>query len=491
MRSQIAIALLEDAWRQVVDNKVFRLLLLLILVPVGATFVLGFRESGIEVLFGWERLEYRDFLRILNRSAGSDAEARILAIQAFQSLIVSYFGGVLGLFFCIGATAFFVPRMMEKGAADTLFAKPVSRHVLLLSRYAAGLLFVGCLAILLVSGMFLGFWLVSGYRDPGFLWGALTLVYLYAMLYAFTVAVATLTRSSSAAILLSLMLFVFSGCVHQGWMLKELAADQSRAGTENAEEGRSATDEPAGLLGALVRALDVAHYVLPKTSEADILTDKLKRDFERRGYAYSDPEGTLWIARAPPGFESSPLVQREGVQSLAAWSSAERDTEQAGRALLGRRSRLGDTGRRPTTSRLAALLAHELEARAAEVRKVETSELRVAGRAAMLVSWVEERDGTMLQRERILLSVGDWVYELDVELAGSWEPERVASWRSDFLSSWSLDDLSALTPAEWQRRRYSWSAPLRFNLFFSVGSSLGFALAMLALAWLKLRRIDF
>ena len=35
--------------------------------------------------------------------------------------------------FCIAATAFFVPRMLEKGAADTLFTKPLSRVVLLLS----------------------------------------------------------------------------------------------------------------------------------------------------------------------------------------------------------------------------------------------------------------------------------------------------------------------------------------------------------------------
>jgi flagellar biogenesis protein FliO len=43
----------------------------------------------------------------------------------------------------------------------------------------------------------------------------------------------------------------------------------------------------------------------------------------------------------------------------------------------------------------------------------------------------------------------------------------------------------------WYARRLDWTAPLRHNIFFSVGSSLVFALLLFALAAWKLKRIDF
>jgi hypothetical protein len=43
----------------------------------------------------------------------------------------------------------------------------------------------------------------------------------------------------------------------------------------------------------------------------------------------------------------------------------------------------------------------------------------------------------------------------------------------------------------WYARRLDWFAPLRHNIFFSLGSSLGFALLCFALAAWRLKRIDF
>src|SRR5262249_37527543 len=163
----------------------------------------------IQILYGLSSIKYEDMLKFLHRGGDRPIEldGRMLAemqaayIQGIQSLLVEKLTGEWGLCLCLAATSFFMPRMLEKGAADILFSNAVSRARLMLSRYFAGLLFVGLLAALLVVGLYLAFLVTSGYNDTGFLWGALTLVYLFALLHAFSICVGVLTRSSVAAIL--------------------------------------------------------------------------------------------------------------------------------------------------------------------------------------------------------------------------------------------------------------------------------------------------
>ena len=48
-----------------------------------------------------------------------------------------------------------------------------------------------------------------------------------------------------------------------------------------------------------------------------------------------------------------------------------------------------------------------------------------------------------------------------------------------------------MDPASWYRRQFGWDSRLEFNAFFSIGTSIAFAALMLALAWLKIRLVDF
>lgn len=500
MNATIAKALLEDAWRQVVDNKVFRLLVILVLVPIATSFLIGFHQDRIELLWGWREVPYDRLTQFLGPGGSHTADLRAAVIQAFQAGIVSFFGGFVGVIFCISATAFFVPRMMEKGAADMLFSKPVGRFTLLLSRYVAGILFVGTLAFLLVLGMYAGFRIVSGYDDPGFLWGALTLVYLYGILYAFTIAVATVTRSSTAAILLSLILFLFSGCIHRGWMFKEFATeqrvaseleDQAEAETPKSEaqiRAEGAADNPA-FVNFLLGLLDALHYALPKTTEAAILTEKLKRDLARRPPVFEEPEAGLYVQDAPEDF-----VRGEGTGEgvLAAWTKPSAGGGPPDRVLLRREARTNAEGRRILTSRRAQAMQKELASSTEDGTEPALDETDVAGRTAPRLRWTEARDGGRVLRERVFFSIGDWFYVADFELdANAWKDEQRDRLSSRFLRGWSLDVGGPSTPDEWLERRFEWDAPLRYNLFFSIGSSLAFALLMLAIAGLELRRADF
>jgi ABC-type transport system involved in multi-copper enzyme maturation permease subunit len=217
----IARALLEDAFQQVLDNRVFRLLLVLVLVFVSIFFVIGIHEDRVEVLFGVSTLAYADVFEFFGKNPRAVADAQGTVIQVVEALLIDFLAGDIAMVFCIAATAFFVPRMLEKGSADVLFSKPVSRMTLLFSRWVSGVLFVAILASLLLGGIWLGLLSVSRYNDPGILWAIATLIYLYGIVHAFSLLIGVLTRSTVAAILLSLMLFMGSGCVHTAWRALE------------------------------------------------------------------------------------------------------------------------------------------------------------------------------------------------------------------------------------------------------------------------------
>ena len=212
MKSATLRALGWDALFQVLDNWVFRILAVLALVPILASFLLGFREDEVVFLFGLRRWDYDGLLRTFGGMAGGLEDAQGHVIQAFVQLIFAQLVGTFGVLFCIAATAFFVPRMIEKGAADVLFHKPIGRLALYLSRYCAGLLFVGLLSVVLVVGTYLGILLVSGYNDPGILFGALSLTYLFGLVYSVCMLIGTVTRSTVASILLSVLFFAVNGC---------------------------------------------------------------------------------------------------------------------------------------------------------------------------------------------------------------------------------------------------------------------------------------
>lgn len=495
-----ARALLEDARQQVLDNTVFRLLVILSGIPILATFLVGFREDHISFLWGFRTVEYKAILEGMN-IPGNFENINEVFIQGLQSVAVNFFGGSVGVIFCIAATAFFTPRILEKGAADTLFAKPVSRLVILLSRYFSGILFIGMVGTVLVVGMYLGILITSGYNDPGFLWGVVTLMYLFSLLHAFSVFIAVMTRSSTAAILITVILFMISGGVHGGWMMTEYFKAQSAIetlrteGTEDEEEDEGSHPIVVVLLGIL----DTLHYTLPKTGDADIITDKLRKAITESAPQIETSDGDLLVKRAPDGFVmkegTEDQLEGDGVRWIAETSAGEAD----GWVGLRRYERpeieevkAGRTRKRRQSSRDASkALVEELEKRDDLEGEIETENRNEFGLHTLSVSWGSEGR----HHERIFFHFDRWLYELDIDLAEDYLPEEDRhGWQRGFLQARNnivLGQISGMDPGTWYTKTFSWTAPWKFNIFFSIGSSLAFAVLMLFFAWLKLRRIDF
>ena len=524
MNLTIVRALLEDSRQQVLDNKVFRLLVILTGIPILLTILVGFHEDRMEVLWGLYTIEYAELIQSFGGGQGGPRTESLSAgfIQGIQALVVEFFAGSLGVLFCIAATAFFMPRVLEKGAADTLFSKPVSRLAILLSRYVAGLLFIAGISIVLVFGMFFGFGLRSGYWDPGFLWGALTLVYLFGMMHAFSLCIAVLTRSSTAAILMTIVLFFISGRVHWGWetlqymehneaaqLIRAAGQGSGSAGDDEADEdsddGESdgEEEERSPVLQVIFDVVNTLHYALPKTRDADIITGKLRRALSERASELKTDDGELEIKLPPRDMvldeSSADGLESGGVRWVATSSAGADDASvlvqryprpEVERGVGAKRRMLPQTGRAAAKEHVEAL-----EGQAQVLGKASTSTENFAGVRMSMVTWQESVDAGVRNHERLYVHFGDWMYQIDFEAIESFDPDpRISERRRNrFLSpaNFVLGQEIMLRQDQWYEQVFTWSAPWRFNIFFSIGSSLAFVLAMLTLAWLRLRRIDF
>lgn len=512
MNAHIAQALLRDAVYQVLASWVFRILVLLALILVATTFLVGFREEGV-VLAGlhttsWESLAAA-FDETLSPADIADMPRNL--VEAITQIFVDYVAGMLGMGLCIAATAFFIPEMIQKGAADVVFHKPVSRLVFYLSRYFAGLIFVATLSTLLVTGMFLGFTVASDHSDPALLWSALSLTYVFAMLHGVSMLAGVVTRSSIAAILLTLLFFFANGCVQNIWVgtqqlsamaeeLEALTQDELEGEVEEEEEDDNALLDT--VVDVLVFGRDAWHYVMPKTMDAPVITKKMRAYVSADAPLFEDEESGILV-------EDLPFEGRVLEDPAAGWSRPEEIAALYGQAIFGaessdglatvrvfRRDRrelpVGTSGKlRPESkSRAARDLTDALMSLAADA-SVESESGRAGPRdtmSATVIRWARLEEGARHEMRTVLLRAPDHVLLLESDLApgATEEPDDL---ERDFSREAGIPVSSAQN--DWYEEQLALDAELKFNILFSIGSSLAFAAAVLLIGWWRLNKIDF
>ncbi|MEZ5980592.1 MAG: ABC transporter permease [Planctomycetota bacterium] len=440
-RREVYRALVRDAYLQVADNLVFRILLVIVLVLVLLTFAVGFKEDRVDFLFGLMSTSYSKFLGTMGFlfPVVGGTSPRDAIVEGFQSLFTQAIAGSFGVFIAVVATGFFVPRMLEKGAADTLFSKPVSRGLLVISRYFASVLFVGLLSVVLVGGMYAGFAVSSGYTNPRFLWSAPMLIYLFAILAAFSTFFGALTRSSVATLLLTIVSWIGLSGVHNIWMFMDYAQEHEVLGKG---------EEPGPIQTAFHRAFTVAHLVLPKTNDSAHLTELLRKRVTR--------EERRLLGGVPIGDDAAPLYRQ--LDGTVALQNPYGQNEVV----------FEPDGERRTRTVVAGTVVY-----------LEISPDDVA-------VWTAARRTDSRERDRV---------EDEAKAAGLEEPEL--SWPPTWAQSVSLVpadevDVTGGNPVTSYVRRFTWSQQrLGYSPLYSLGSSIVFCVLLVLGAMWRVRRIDF
>ena len=354
-----------------------------------------------------------------------------------------------------------------------------------------------------------------GYSDPGFLWGILTLTYTYALVQAFSVCVAAVTRSSVAAILCTLLLYATSACVHNSWYAAQQAFERDEVSQETegsqaeSDEYEASKDNLPTWLKALKFTFNSLHYALPKTTDAGLLTKLLRRSIESEQSLVEDETGGLTISQAPNFDENASVSEKrnydDDVKSFSVrWTLSDDSNLALGTIELTRMNRKHETnpdgsrGERLSRSRTARALS---KARASELKErasstdVSTRKTRVANTYAIGVSWLEESNSRLTRCEEITFGYADFNYRLSSRWDSSGIDEAATKLlMEEFQIGFSFPQLEKIVADDgdrWLQDKMSFTAPLKYNIFFSIGSSLAFALTMLFIAWLALRRINF
>jgi ABC-type transport system involved in multi-copper enzyme maturation permease subunit len=187
----------------------------------------------------------------------------MLGMQLYmvEGTIISGWGAWVAILLSIIITSFFIPNMLRKGTVDLLLVKPIRRPLLLILKFLGGLLFIFLNTAFVVIGMWLAVGFRSGIWTWGFLLTILILTYFFAILYSVSTLFGVLTRSPIVAILMT--------CFIWGFLFAVGVLYQLFGGSQNQESDGS----PA--LKALSSTVRAIHFVLPRTRDLDVLTNRL------------------------------------------------------------------------------------------------------------------------------------------------------------------------------------------------------------------------
>ena len=198
------LAIFLDAYRELNAKKLFWFVLFLSGVVVAAFAAVGVNERGVTV-FRWE------FEFPINTSVVTPEQ---FYKMLFTGLGVSFWLTWIATVLALVSTAGIFPDFISGGSIDLFLCKPISRLRLFLTKYAAGLLFVTLQVAVFSAAAFLVIGLRAGAWIPGLFIAVPVVVAFFSYLYCVCVLVGVLTRSTIAALLLTILFWLLVFGVH-------------------------------------------------------------------------------------------------------------------------------------------------------------------------------------------------------------------------------------------------------------------------------------
>lgn len=193
------LALLLDAYRELNAKKLFWITMVLSGLVAASFFLVGINETGLKLVF-WQ-LDLPFFNTQEMTTAG-------FYKMIFSSLAIRFWLGIAATVLAIISTASFFPDLCKEGSIDLMLSKPISRIRLFLTRYCTGLLFAFMQVFAFTFICFLVIGIRGGVWEPGLFLAVPFFVLFFSYLFAISALVGVLTRSTVAALLITLLVFV-------------------------------------------------------------------------------------------------------------------------------------------------------------------------------------------------------------------------------------------------------------------------------------------
>jgi ABC-type transport system involved in multi-copper enzyme maturation permease subunit len=287
-------AVFLEAYRNLNSKKLFWLVLILSGIVVAAFACVGINENGVKIAI-WQIDS-----NVLNiKQMAPDLFYKSMFVLIGIRIWLSLFATILAVI----STAGIFPDLLTSGSIDLFVSKPISRLRLFITEYAAGLLFVALQVTIFSAACFLVIGLRGGVWEPGLFLAVPIMVCFFSYLFSISSLLGVVTRSTVAALLLTLLfwLFVWAIGAAENTLLElktmqrrgvDFAAVQAESGgnkpktldtpqhpAEVQPADKSRTDTAGDSNGSPV--LDIAHRILygvktllPKTTETIILLQR-------------------------------------------------------------------------------------------------------------------------------------------------------------------------------------------------------------------------
>jgi len=193
------LALLVAAYRELNARKLFWITMVLSGLAVSIFAAIGIDEEGMSL--AGMRI---GFIPVNTDIIPRDVFYKIIFINLGIGIWLTWAAAILALV----STSGIMPEMVSSGSIDTMISKPISRFRLFLTKYVLALLFVA-----LQVGVFsLACFLVIGFRggawEAGIFLAIPIVIAFFSFLYCFCALVGIVTRSTIAALLLTILFWL-------------------------------------------------------------------------------------------------------------------------------------------------------------------------------------------------------------------------------------------------------------------------------------------
>ena len=193
-------ALFLDTYRQINNQKLFWLTLILSGLVVAAFAAVGIDENGLSILW-WE----------VGSFDGALTSDVLPPDQLYKQMFVNFGINVwlawAATILALVSTAGMIPSFIAGGAVELTLSKPVGRIPLFLMKFAMGLLFTALQVTVFTSACFLVVGVRGGSWEPGIFLAVPLVVVFYSYLFSICALLGLVTRSTIAALLLTLLIW--------------------------------------------------------------------------------------------------------------------------------------------------------------------------------------------------------------------------------------------------------------------------------------------
>lgn len=297
-------AIFVDAYRELNSKRLFWIVLVLSGVVVAASAMVGVGANGLTVL-GWETPIPMPF----------DSPATFYK-SLFMGLGFQIWLSWLATILALVSTAGMFVDLVSSGSIELVLSKPIGRLRLFATKYLAGLLFVTAQ----VTVFSLASFLVLGWRGhawvPGIFWGVPLVVAFFSYLFCVCVLIGIVTRSTVAALLLTLLVWLSIFVMHMGEGIFLGVSEYQAARVEAIEReitqletslAEPAAEEPPSLAGGVRDQFSRAWREEKLTRRREQLPEA-----ERREQHWSRIHGLMYAAMTvlPKTTETVGLLER-------------------------------------------------------------------------------------------------------------------------------------------------------------------------------------